>query len=67
MTDRPFLTPADVAAFRRGGAVVVRDLFADHVEAIRAGIERNMAAPGPHVAKNLAAGEAGQFFDDYCN
>lgn len=56
---------ADVYAM--DGAVVVRGLFADHVEALREGIAFNMAAPGPYAAENLKPGEAGRFFDDYCN
>ncbi len=56
-----------IDAYRRDGAVVIRGLFADHVETIRAGIERNMAEPGDYAAENLHEGEAGRFFDDYCN
>ncbi|MBM1221991.1 phytanoyl-CoA dioxygenase family protein [Ponticoccus sp. SC2-23] len=54
-------------AYARDGAVVVRGLFADHVEALREGIAFNMASPGPYAAENLKPGEAGRFFDDYCN
>lgn len=54
-------------AYRRDGVVLVRGLWADWVEVIRAGIERNMAEPGPYAAENLKPGEAGRFFDDYCN
>ena len=56
-----------IDAFQRDGAVVIRGLFADQVATIRAGIERNMAEPGEYAAENLHAGEAGRFFDDYCN
>ena len=63
----PLLTEKTVEAFRRDGVALVRGLFADHVEAIRAGIERLMAEPGPHAAENLREGEGGRFFDDYCN
>ena len=34
---------------------------------LRAGVARNMAAPGPYAAENLKPGEGGRFFDDYCN
>ncbi|QGG79772.1 hypothetical protein GH975_03975 [Litorivicinus lipolyticus] len=27
----------------------------------------NLTQPGPYAAENLNAGEAGRFFDDYCN
>ena len=60
-------TAEQVETFRREGVVLLRGLLADHVEAIRAGIERNMAEPGPHAAENTREGEAGRFFDDYCN
>ncbi|WP_353474382.1 phytanoyl-CoA dioxygenase family protein [Salipiger sp. H15] len=61
------LTQDTVDAFQRDGVVLIKGLFADHVEDIRAGIERNMAEPGPYAAENLKEGEAGRFFDDYCN
>jgi len=63
----PLVTPTQVDTFERDGVVLIRGLFADHVEAIRAGIERNLADPGDHAAENLTAGDAGRFFDDYCN
>ena len=42
-------------------------MFADWVDVIAAGIERNMSEPGPFAAENTEAGESGRFFDDYCN
>ena len=63
----PLLSQAQVEEFRRDGVALIRGLFADHVETIRAGIERNMAEPGPFAAENLREGEEGRFFDDYCN
>ena len=56
-----------VNAYRRDGAVLLQGLFKDWVGKIRAGIERNMADPGPYAAENLQEGEGGRFFDDYCN
>ena len=63
----PLLTQGDIDAFQRDGVILVKGLFADHVETLRAGIARNMSAPGPYAAENLKSGEAGRFFDDYCN
>ncbi|MDW4498685.1 phytanoyl-CoA dioxygenase family protein [Sulfitobacter sp. D35] len=63
----PLISPAHVADFERDGVTVVRGLFRDHIEDLRAGVERNMADPGPYAAENLKAGEGGRFFDDYCN
>ena len=61
------LTTDQIEAFKRDGAVMIPSLFADWVDDIRAGIDRNMAEPGPYAAENLLGGEAGRFFDDYCN
>lgn len=63
----PLVSPSDIETYRRDGVVLIRGLFADHVDTLRAGVERNLAAPGPHAAENLKPGEAGRFFDDYCN
>lgn len=61
------ITPHDIDTFQREGVVLVRGLFACHVESLRAGVERNMAEPGPYASENRKAGETGRFFDDYCN
>ncbi len=63
----PMLTRSMIDDFRRDGAVLIPGLFAEHVEAIRAGIDRNMAEPGPYAAENTGGNDAGRFFDDYCN
>ncbi len=56
-----------IETFQREGVVLVKGLFAEYVEHIRVGIEKNMEEPGPYAAENLHKGEAGRFFDDYCN
>ena len=61
------VTDEMIEAYQRDGVVLVKGLWADWVEVIRAGIERNMAEPGPYAAENLKPGEGGRFFDDYCN
>ncbi len=61
------ITQDHIDAFRNDGVVLIRDLFSDHVEDIRAGIEQNLAQPGEYAAENLTDGESGRFFDDYCN
>lgn len=63
----PLITHEDIDTYRREGVVVVRGLFADHVDALRAGVARNMAEPGPYASENLHRHEGGRFFDDYCN
>ena len=63
----PLVTKEDIETYQRDGVVLIRGLFKDHVETLRAGVERNMSAPGEFAAENLKKGEAGRFFDDYCN
>lgn len=63
----PLLTQKHIDDYQRDGVVLVRGLFKDQVDQLRAGVERNMAEPGPYAAENLKEGEGGRFFDDYCN
>ena len=61
------VTDQMIADYQRHGVVLIRGLWAPWVEVLRAGVERNMAAPGPFASENLKPGEGGRFFDDYCN
>ena len=63
----PLITQDHIDAYARDGVVLIKGLFADHVEELRKGVAQNMADPGPYAAENLHAGEGGRFFDDYCN
>ncbi|MES2666635.1 MAG: phytanoyl-CoA dioxygenase family protein [Pseudomonadota bacterium] len=56
-----------VAAYARDGAVLIKGLWAEWVEVLRAGVARNMDSPSEFGAENLKPGEGGRFFDDYCN
>ena len=61
------ITQDHIDAYQRDGVVLVKGLFAEWVETLRNGIAENMQNPGPYAAENLHDGEAGRFFDDYCN
>ena len=61
------VTPDQIDRFQRDGVVMIPGLFAHQVETLRAGVARNMAAPGPFSSENKRDGETGRFFDDYCN
>ncbi|MGB1208787.1 MAG: phytanoyl-CoA dioxygenase family protein, partial [Paracoccaceae bacterium] len=63
----PLVTESDIETYQREGVVVIRGLFADHVDTLRRGVAHNMDAPGPYAAENLRPGDTGRFFDDYCN
>ena len=53
--------------FRRDGVAVLRGVFDDWVERLRAGVEENIAQPGPWARYYTPDGEPGHFFGDYCN
>jgi ectoine hydroxylase-related dioxygenase (phytanoyl-CoA dioxygenase family) len=61
------VTQEQIDTYQRDGVVLIRGLFKDHVDQIRAGIERNLEAPGPYASENTRDGDGGRFFDDYCN
>ena len=63
----PLVSPEMTETYRHDGVVLVKGLFADHVDALREGVARNMADPGPYASENKKVGETGRFFDDYCN
>ena len=63
----PLITQEHIDTYQAEGVVLIKGLFADHVDTLRAGVARNMDAPGPYAAENLKEGEGGRFFDDYCN
>ena len=56
-----------VDAFRRDGAAVLRGVFADWVQTLRAGVARNLAEPSADVRIYQGKDGAGRFIGDYCN
>lgn len=56
-----------IEKFRQDGVVALRSLFADWVEPLRAGVERNLAAPNPSARLYPAKNGTGRFFSDYCS
>ena len=61
-------TDVEVTAYRRDGAVVLRGRFDRHwIEALRTGLERNLAEPGPWASEYTPTDGPGGFRDDYCN
>ena len=61
------VTDSDIAAFRADGAVVLRGPFAEWVETLRAGVARNIEAPGPDARVYDGSPGKGRHFGDYCN
>jgi len=59
----------DIALFQREGVILIRGLFSDWVNPLRAGLQRNMERPDDYAfpCDSVASGGAGRFFDSYCN
>jgi len=58
---------ADIETFERDGVVLLKGVFRDWVDSLRAGIEQNMRSPGEYGKNYTKDGQGGQFFGDYCN
>lgn len=57
-----------LAAYALDGAVVVRGLFTqEQVAQVAAGIDANLASPGPLALVASGADDPGQFIEDFCN
>ena len=61
------ITKKMIDNFKELGITFIPNLFKNHVDNLRKGIEFNMQNPGPYAAENLHKHEQGRFFDDYCN
>ncbi len=59
----------DIGRFRQDGVVLLRGVFADWVETLRNGLQRNLDNPQQFAfpCESNPAGEPGRFFDSYCN
>src|SRR5438093_2425534 len=62
------VTEEEVQRFQEEGAVRLRDVFDPYwVDRVAAGVERNLAEPGPYAKLYTPKGNPGFFFGDYCN
>jgi len=61
------LQDTQIEEFENAGVVLMRGVFADWVETLRRGVEKNMRDPGPWGREYNQPGEPGRFFGDYCN
>ena len=61
--------PSDdqITEFKDKGVTVLRGVFADWVEVLRAGVDANMADPDPNARIYKGENGGGRFFVDYCN
>lgn len=60
---------ADIEAYDRDGVVLLRGVFSDWVDTLRAGLQRNLDDPQRFAfpCESNPAGTPGRFFDSYCN
>ena len=61
--------PDVISCFQEDGAVLMKGLFSDWVDTLRAGLERNMESPLNYAfpCDSTPAGAPGKYFDSYCN
>jgi len=60
------VSPDDLAAFRRDGAVALRGKFAqDWLDCLRRGIDANMAQPSPRLARHTRDPDAPGYYEDF--
>ena len=59
----------DIDTFQKDGVVLLRGAFADWVDTISNGLQRNLDNPQAFAfpCESNPSGEAGRFFDSYCN
>jgi ectoine hydroxylase-related dioxygenase (phytanoyl-CoA dioxygenase family) len=61
------VTPSDIEAFQRDGAVCLRGLFTpDEIDVLRAGIDANLARPSPRAKVASRPDDPGYFLEDFC-
>ena len=56
------LTKQQIDEFSRDGVLVLRGVFKDWIDTLRAGVETNMCEPGPFGREYLDQDQAGRFF-----
>ena len=62
-------TVDQVELYQREGVILIRGLFSDWVDRLRAGLQRNMDHSDDYAfpCDSVAPGSGGRFFDSYCN
>ena len=61
------LSDDQISKFKAKGVTVLRGVFKDWVEVLRAGVDANMADPDPNARIYRGENRDGRFFEDYCN
>lgn len=56
-----------ISDFHEHGVAVLRGVFKDWVDTLRAGVDFNISNPGPYGRSYTGDGGGGRFLSDYCN
>lgn len=67
LDSRPLVSDADVTEFQASGVIVLRQVFNDWLEPLRAGVTALMADPSPLERTVQPADGSAAFFQDLCN
>ena len=62
-----YLSESQIEDYERDGAIVIKGVFKDWIDCLRAGFDAVLAEPSEHGRENVATGDTGRFFEDYCN
>ncbi|MCT7653645.1 phytanoyl-CoA dioxygenase family protein [Oceanimonas sp. NS1] len=66
-TTQGWLSDEQIVAYQRDGAIVIKGVFKDWIESLRAGFDRVLQDPSEHGRENVTGTDTGRFFEDYCN
>lgn len=65
---RAVVTPEQIEAFQRDGAICLKGLLSpEEVALLKSGIDENLAHPSPRGKVASQANDPGSFFQDFCN
>ena len=62
-----YLSESQVQDYERDGAIVIKGVFKDWIDGLITGFDKVLADPSEHGRENVAQGDGGRFFEDYCN
>ena len=62
-----YLSESQVQDYERDGAIVIKGVFKDWIDGLIMGFDKVLADPSEHGRENVAQGDGGRFFEDYCN
>lgn len=62
----PGLNASIIADYQANGVVILRGVFTDWIETLKAGAKANLAGPSERALVHAKAGQGGRFLEDFC-